>query len=253
MKKSTLLAFIAISAVATAHQGVSPTIRLVFTDTDAAQILMAISMQSGQNIVYANKVKDPISINLTANTMEDAVRGVSAAAGLVYKKVGKIFVVAPPAGIRDALAPYAHTSNFQVDPGLAEETAKRVQDAIPTATVAAVGDEIAVTGITEDVQKASEMIVEAIRSHKALRITTALVMMRQISAEEVVPLIKGLYPGLQVTSTIGKGGQPAAPNPNGDQVSLTPQSFGAIGLVGPEPIVDAAKQTLAQLDGDAKQ
>lgn len=62
MKKTPLLAFLAIASMATAQSG-HPRIQMVFTDTDAAYVLQAISKQTGESILYNNKNK--VSITLT--------------------------------------------------------------------------------------------------------------------------------------------------------------------------------------------
>ncbi len=249
MKKTTLLAFIALTGVTLAQQSASRLITMVFTDTDASLALMAISMRTGANIVYANKTKIPITMKLSVNTTEEAVKSVSSSAGLIYKKVGSIFVVSSPSTIRDALAPYMHTTTYAVEMGTAEMIVQRLQAAMPTVSAQANGDRIILNAVNEDVQDAIA-IIRSVRPPAISKNVREIIIMHQMAAEEAVPLIKGFFPTLVVTNTESSKA-PAAQN-NGSQGATpnrwAPEGHGAIGLVGPEDVVNEAKKVLEQLD-----
>lgn len=222
---------------------------MVFTDTDAAYVLQAISKQTGESILYNNKNKVSITLNLSVNSVEEAIRAVSSAASLVSRKVGSVYLVAPRESMKDALAPYAHTSSFTLEPGIADQMTPKIQDAFPFATVRSIGDKLSFTGTAEDTQDASEMLRELVRSQQSQKPAyTELVVMHMMSAEDAVPLLKGLYPTLEVTSTTGSKTVAA---PGGDSHPLQ-QNFGAIGLRGPEAMVKSARVTLEKLDSPAK-
>jgi general secretion pathway protein D len=255
MKTTPLLAFLAISAAAMAQQPGHSRITIIFTDTDAAYVLQAISKQTGESILYNNKAKVSITMNLTVNTVDEAIRAVSSAASLVYRKVGSVYLVAPRDSMRDALAPYAHSATFTLEPGYADQVTTKVQDAFPFATVRAIGDKISFTGVAEDVDEASAMIKEIVRAQQAQKSAVAdFVVMHSMNAEEAVPLIKGLYPGLDVTSTLGsKSAAPIAAAGPGETAPTRQlqQSYGAIGLRGPEALVKSARATIEKLDSPA--
>ena len=252
MKKTPLLAFLAISAVATAQQSGHPRISMVFTDTDAAYVLQAISKQTGESILYNNKNKVSVTLNLSVNSVDEAIKAVSSAASLVARRVGNIYLVATKESMKDALTPYAKTETFTLDPGMAEQIAPKIQEAVPYATVRAIGDKVSFTGIPEDLRAATDSIEEITRAQIFQKTAvTELVVMHQMNAEEAVPLIKGLYPTLEVTSTNSSKTAPlAAPTgTTGDSgVARSVQSFGAIGLRGPEAIVKSAKATIEKLE-----
>ena len=249
MKKTSLLAFVALTGVTLAHQGANRLITMVFTDTDASLALMAISMRTGANIVYANKTKQPITLKLSVNTTEEAVRSVSSSAGLVYKKVGSVYIVAQPSGIRDALGPYMHTTTYAVDTGTADQIVQRLLASIPTVSAQANGDRVILNSVNEDVQDAIA-IIRSVHPALVTKNMRALVVMHQMTAEEAAPLIKGFYPGLTVTNTESAKG--LAPGQNtaagGTSNRWAPESHGAIGLIGPEELVNEAKKTLELLD-----
>lgn len=253
MKKTSLLAFVALTGITLAHQGANRLITMVFTDTDASLALMAISMRTGANIVYANKVKIPITLKLSVNTTEEAVRSVSSSAGLVYKKVGSVYIVAQPSSIRDSLAPYMHTTTYAVETGTADQIVQRLQASIPTVTAQANGDRVILNAVNEDVQDAIA-IIRSVHSPVVTKNMRALVVMHQMTAEEAAPLIKGFYPGLTVTNTeSSKGLAPGQNTATGAVINRwAPESHGAIGLIGPEELVTEAKKTLEMLDTPAE-
>ncbi len=254
MKKTSLLAFIALTSAALAQQPVQHHISMVFTDTDASLALMAISMRTGANIIYANKTKTPITLKLSVNTTEEAVRSVSSSAGLVYRRVSNVFIVAASSGMKDALAPYAHTTTYAVEPGTADMIVQRLTTALPYVIAQASGDRVTISAINEDVLEAVS-IIRSIRAPNAPKIVREIVMMHQMPAEEAVPLIKGFYPTLTVTSTeSSKSAGPTVTQLNGATPNRwLPIPHGAIGLIGPADIVEEAKRTLEQLDSPSEQ
>src|SRR5512140_1847319 len=78
-------------------------VKMVFSDTDVATVFRAISAQTGGTIVYSNKEKAPVTLNLQATSVEQAVKIVAATAGLSFRKAGEAFVVAPEDSMRKAL------------------------------------------------------------------------------------------------------------------------------------------------------
>ncbi|MDR3688777.1 MAG: type II and III secretion system protein [Fimbriimonas sp.] len=266
MNKTTFLAFLALAGATVAQQGFTPRISMVFTDTDASLALMAISMRTGANIVYANKTKTTITLKLSVNTAEEAVRSVTASAGLAYKKVGTVYVVASPTGMRDALAPYTHTTTYAVEPGTADAIAQRIQAAMPYVTAQANGDRVLLTAINEDVPDAIA-IVRSYHAPAVQRTVREVIMMHNAAAEEIAPLLKGLYPTLIVSNTLSKntenannagaGAGAGAAAGGAAQTGVNPSrwlpvSHGAIGLSGPEDIVAEAKKTIEMLDSGSE-
>lgn len=87
-------------------------VSLDFVGTDVVQILKALSIQAGVNIVTTPNVSPsdkPVKLSITLNSVEldSALSLVTASAGLRYARVGDTFVVAPsnefPAMIRQVL------------------------------------------------------------------------------------------------------------------------------------------------------
>jgi type II secretory pathway component GspD/PulD (secretin) len=78
-------------AVATTNQ-----VSLDFVNTDIVQILKAISLQSGLNIVTSPDVRGNLTVSLRNLGVEESIQMVAGLAGLAYTKVGATYLVAAP-------------------------------------------------------------------------------------------------------------------------------------------------------------
>lgn len=76
---------------------VAKPITLEFDDAKVSQILKALAIQAGVNIVTAPEVEDKkLTIKLEKVTTDHAMNVITAMSGLRYQQVGKTIVVAPP-------------------------------------------------------------------------------------------------------------------------------------------------------------
>ncbi len=78
-------------------------VTLEFDDADVSQILKALAIQAGVNIVTAPEVKGNLTIKLERVTVEHAMNVITAMAGLRYQLVDKTIVIAPPDRMVDIL------------------------------------------------------------------------------------------------------------------------------------------------------
>ncbi len=74
----------------------SPRVSLDFVNTEVVQILKALAMQTGVNIVTAPEVKGTLTVTLDNVSVKDALDMVTSVAGLRYVKVGNSYIVATP-------------------------------------------------------------------------------------------------------------------------------------------------------------
>jgi type II secretory pathway component GspD/PulD (secretin) len=74
----------------------SPRVSLNFTNAEVVQILKALAMQTGVNIVTAPEVKGTLTVTLDNVTVKDALDMVTSVSGLRYTKVGNSYIVATP-------------------------------------------------------------------------------------------------------------------------------------------------------------
>jgi type II secretory pathway component GspD/PulD (secretin) len=85
-----------------ATEAASPRVTLNFTNTEVVQILKALAMQTGVNIVTAPDVKGTLSVTLDDVSVKDALDMVTSVSGLRYAKIGNSYIVATPDKIDSA-------------------------------------------------------------------------------------------------------------------------------------------------------
>jgi general secretion pathway protein D len=238
--KTKLLA-LALLCGASLARGQSPPasnpITMVFSETEVSQVLKAVSLRTGASIVFAaGKDKVPVTINVTVNTPEDAIRSVVSAAGLMYRKVGNLFIVAPPSGMRQALEPYSYRVTFAITSGGSTEIATKLQEAFPYATITPAAGNVAMVGLLVDINSA-DLVVKALEAQEiANQSSTEVVVLRRAQASSLVTLLQGLYPDLKISAT-------AKPDPADPK-----DAPNVIGLSGPMLELKLAKGTIEQLD-----
>lgn len=71
-------------------------VTLDFVNTDVVQILKALALQSGVNVVTAPEVKGSLTVSLHDVTVEEALKLVTSLAGIDYAQVGSTYVVTTP-------------------------------------------------------------------------------------------------------------------------------------------------------------
>lgn len=74
----------------------TPRVSLDFVNTEVVQILKALAMQTGVNIVTAPEVKGTLTVTLDNVTVKDALDMVTSVSGLRYTTVGNSYIVATP-------------------------------------------------------------------------------------------------------------------------------------------------------------
>ncbi len=87
----------AAAPAAETSQNNSGFVSLDFVSTDVTQVLKALALQSGVNIITSPEVNGKITISLDHTTVREAMDLVTAMAGVRYARVGNTYVVATPA------------------------------------------------------------------------------------------------------------------------------------------------------------
>lgn len=224
-----LLATPAIAGVQDGKSGgVSGSISMSFNETDIGQVLKAISLKTGANIVYVSKAKAPVTLNLSGQTPEEAIRSAVASAGLVYRRVGAVYVVAAAADMRQALEPYGSTVNFTLDAGDAVKALPGLQSAVPYATARTIGNKIVFTGTFDDIRQARDYIDDFKALQVEVRPVTQSVKILNGSPAQVAKTLAAAYPGLSAVP-LGETG-------------------GMVMLTGPGRLVNSAAEMATKLD-----
>jgi type II secretory pathway component GspD/PulD (secretin) len=226
---ATLLA-LGILVVLAQTQG-GKAFRVNFFKTNVDEVLQALSQQTGSSIVYSGKGDIPITVNFLARNSEEAVRGTTSAASLVYRKVGNIFVVAAPENLRRALVPYGNRVKFTLVALTPENAARMVEASYPTVTAEPSDTKLAVTAIPSEIVMVREFLEEREREALKNRKIREVVSIRFASAASTATTIKTFYPTL-VVEAVGK----------------QDSSGGTLVLSGAREEVDAAIKLISSID-----
>ena len=205
-------------------------IPMVFSGLEVGHALKAVGLRTGASIVYAaGKEKPEVTLNVTAATPEEAIRSVASAAGLVVRRVGRTYVVAPPTGMRQALEPYSVSVALTVE-GDATAVVPRLQETLPYTTVWATSGGVRVQGTPDDVEAARAVVKDYADASVARRTTSDVVSLTRAVPSVVAPLLAGLYPDVKIVPTTGD------------------KPGGALALSGPGLSVEAARDAARRLD-----
>jgi len=208
-------------------------IRLNFSKTDVGQIFRIIGLRAGVSIIYSSSDDNKVTIHLEANNAEEAVRGVAAAGGLSYRKIGRVYIVAKPDAMKQALEPYKVRLRIDVS-GDAADIAKKVGDAVPQATVVPLDGAILVLGVEEDTLVAQQMARFLDKTASKSAIVTETLSPQIIATRQLLAFFRALDPKGERIRAI--------------QVAGREDAVGTVALIGTEADVAWAKQLAEGID-----
>jgi len=206
-------------------------IRLRFSDTDVSDVLQALALRTHANIVFPSELKKPISLNVTASSVDEALRYIAAAAGLAYRQVGHTFIVATPADLRQALEPFGERETVTLNALAPDQAAKILMDALPFLTARPAGKQLMLIGAPEDLSQARAVLQQQdVPGHTDPQVNE-VVTVSYTPAGQVAGMLKSMYPDLKA-EVVGAADKPG----------------GSLGLSGPRSEVEAAKETIHSVD-----
>jgi len=85
------------------RSGFAQLVSLDFANTDVVQILKALALQTGVNIVTAPEVKGNLTVSLTNVTLKEALDLVTTMAGVRYAQVGRTYIVTTASKFSEAI------------------------------------------------------------------------------------------------------------------------------------------------------
>ncbi|HEY0866587.1 MAG TPA: hypothetical protein VGE01_04385 [Fimbriimonas sp.] len=174
----------------------SQTISLNFSQTDVGQVFRAIGLRTGANIVYASTEKIPVTLHMEAQSIEEAVRGASASAGLSYRKTGRFYVVSKPESMGQALEPFTQKAKIEA-PGDAADLATRLQAALPYAKITPSGKYVLISAIPEDLTIARELISDRRLELSPNESTTRVLKLKSVPVAKIREVLTSLYPSIK--------------------------------------------------------
>lgn len=205
--------------------------RLVFANTSLSSVLRAVGIRTGANIVYVGKEDPTITLNVTAGNADEALRFVTTAAGMTYRRVGQTFIVAKSEDMRQALEPFGLRYRMTLTNTTSADAASLLRSAMPFLTVQPVGtDQLLLVGTKEDVDQAKAIIAQQESAAGNARATTTIVPVNVVTPGKAVEVLAEMFPDVRFRAV-----------PQGD-------AGGSVIITGVQGRIDEARQMLAQLD-----
>src|SRR6185312_5142736 len=157
-------------------------IRLRFANTDFSDVIQALALQTHTSIVFPASLKRPISVDVAATTTDQALGFITAASGLAFRKVGRTYVVAPPAELRQTLEPFGEKVRLMLHTMPPADAAKMLENALPYLTVREAGDQVLAIGSAEDIAQARALLADQDKARPADPLTTDVVTLQYAPA-----------------------------------------------------------------------
>ncbi|MCS6776539.1 MAG: hypothetical protein RMJ43_01110 [Chloroherpetonaceae bacterium] len=169
-------------------------------NTDVARILTMLARRANAGIVLSDEVKGTLRTDLSGMTAEDAFRLVTAQAGLAYRRIGDVFVVAPPSALKSVLASFltGREERVALQHVLPATAAQQLEAVVPYVTVRPVGRGVQLLGAPEDLARARDLLLEIdTPPAKAEPLASASVTLTYAPAEDIEKVLTGQFPGLK--------------------------------------------------------
>lgn len=220
---------LALAAFGAAQDG--QPFRLVFANTNLSSVLRAVGMRTGANIVYVGKEDPTVTLNVTAGNAEEALRFVTTAAGMTFRRAGQTFIVARSEDMRQALEPFGLRFRMTLNNTTSADAATLLRAALPYLTVQPVGtNQLLLVGTKEDLEQAKAIVAQQESAAGTARATTTIVPVHLVDTTKIVAVLADMYPDVRFRAV-----------PMG-------QVGGSVIISGVESRLDEARQTLSMLD-----
>jgi type II secretory pathway component GspD/PulD (secretin) len=182
----------------------SPCLSIDARNTDLADVIRLLAMQSGQNIVPDGSIKSiRVSLRLHDVSLDEALSTITQAYGLEVHRAGRIIIVGDAAAMNrrypdDAGASGTKTAVFPLGHAKPEDLKVSLSDALPAGTVV-VSDArtraLIVSGSATTIERARRLIA-ALDAPAANAGGTAFetIRLRNIKASDAVKALKGIVP-----------------------------------------------------------
>jgi type II secretory pathway component GspD/PulD (secretin) len=210
-------------------------VRLQFVNTDVSDVLQAISVKTHANIVYPALLKRPISLNITAGSIGEAIGYAASAASLTWKQLGQTFVVAPAADLKQMVESFGQSEVVERNEMPSADAITLLTGAFPYLTVRPAGQQLLLIGSPEDITQARALIARQDRPAPVQPIVTEIIGLQHIIVKDAATMVHTLYPNIKA-----------------DAVGLIGKGDGSIGLSGPANEVGIARTMLQKLDDEAR-
>ncbi len=207
------------------------TIRLRFDNTEVSDIIHALSLKTGANIVLASATHRSLSMNLTASTVEEALKTVSSASGMTYRLVGKSYIVATAAEMKQVMEASGSKARVSLKYLSAQEAVKDLEGVLPFLTAKAISDSVLLIGGEEDIAIAKSFLMEQDKAPAKEDLRTEVITIHNLVSSKLDAFLKSTYPRLRI-DVVGNGEKPG----------------GAVSITAPKAILEEVREALKRLD-----
>ena len=205
--------------------------RMKFAATDVSDVLQALTLKTRANIVFPSGLKKPISVDFTTSSTDEALKYITAAASLSYRQIGRTFVVALPAELRQALEPFGERVKIPLVSMKPVDAAKLLEDAIPGLTARPLTNQVLVIGSGDDILQAQNLLIESDKSQKLDPMMREVIPVQNAVSSQIVSVLKTIYEDIKVQG-VGPADKPG----------------GAIGVSAVESTMSKVRETIHSLD-----
>lgn len=175
----------------------TPLLSLAFTDVEVRQILATAARYAGLDIVVTGGATGSLSVTLTNQPPDAAVRLIAAAAGLSVLRLGPSYIVGPAQEVRAAaaalgggkmLVPLRHLT--------VEEARAALERLAPLVTVQPAGRNVVLTGVPEELMAARAALEQADVERPVAPPAqgTDVFTLRHTDPEEVARVLREAFP-----------------------------------------------------------
>ncbi len=205
-------------------------IRLSFSNIDASDVLQAVARYYKANIVFPAQSKKAISLNASASSVEEALRLVTATAGMAYRQTGETYVVGLPADLKGMIEPLGERARIRLNTLTPAQAVQLLEGALPYLTARPAGTQVLVIGASEDIAQARALLQEQDPATAGAQVND-VVTLQYAASNQVAAMLKSMFPNLKA-----------------DAIGTADKPGGAIGLVGARTQVEGAKEAIRTID-----
>ncbi len=229
-------------------------VTLDFVAADINDVLKALAVQTGANIVSSADVRGTITVSLAHVTLEQALDMVARLSGYQYAKANNAYIIGTPAGIASFAAPALNnaeppltevvTTHYASMDDITSLVKLRYPDlqvstgtAISGTKVGSSENAVVLSGPTSEVTAAKQLI-DSFESNLAARVaeeTTQIYTVHYASEGDLINIVNSLVPSVVITPGPGLGFQTSAPSASSASASssASPVSSGGGGGAAP--------------------
>jgi type II secretory pathway component GspD/PulD (secretin) len=194
---------------------------------EASKVLSALARLAKASIVVPpQEIKTVVNVELNNVTVEEAIRIVAAAARIAYRKIGNVYVVAPPDQMAQVLAQYGNELPIPLQNIAPAAAAEQVRQAVPFITARPAGRTLLLIGAAEDLQKAAAIVQQLDIAPTTAVQESASMALTYAPATDIIGVLSAQFPTIKAQK-VGES---------------------AIAFTGPPLDVQKAKEFVASLD-----